>query len=96
MTEAEAIMAAGAAEAQTPTKPRLLITRMEMENFKSYYGVQSVGPFHKVCLAQRGGGGGSREREGEQSSDLPFPNLTFPCSSAFPALWVQTAVASPM
>ena len=27
---------------------RLMITRMEMENFKSYFGSQCVGPFHKV------------------------------------------------
>lgn len=27
---------------------RLFITEMIMENFKSYAGVQHVGPFHKV------------------------------------------------
>ena len=28
--------------------PRLMITEMVLENFKSYAGVQRVGPFHKV------------------------------------------------
>ena len=28
---------------------RLVISEMELENFKSYAGVQRVGPFHKVC-----------------------------------------------
>lgn len=39
----------GAAESE-PAAPtsRLVITKMRMENFKSYYGVQEVGPFHKV------------------------------------------------
>ena len=27
---------------------RLIISRMELENFKSYAGVQHIGPFHKV------------------------------------------------
>ena len=27
---------------------RLIITEMGLENFKSYAGVQRVGPFHKV------------------------------------------------
>lgn len=31
------------------TGPRLLITHIVNENFKSYAGVQSLGPFHKVC-----------------------------------------------
>ena len=26
---------------------RLIITHMELENFKSYAGVQEIGPFHK-------------------------------------------------
>jgi len=28
--------------------PRLIISTMTLENFKSYAGVQSIGPFHKV------------------------------------------------
>lgn len=31
--------------------PRLFISKMEMENFKSYAGKQIVGPFHKSFLA---------------------------------------------
>jgi hypothetical protein len=30
------------------TDRRLMITSIRMENFKSYFGVQEVGPFHKV------------------------------------------------
>src|SRR5690606_14625491 len=35
---------------QKPTGPvpRLMITHMELENFKSYAGKISIGPFHKV------------------------------------------------
>lgn len=32
------------------TGKRLIITQMEVENFKSYYGKQIIGPFHKVFL----------------------------------------------
>ena len=32
---------------------RMIITKLRMENFKSYYGVQDVGPFHKVRIEQR-------------------------------------------
>ena len=32
-------------------KPRLVIKRLELENFKSYAGVQHIGPFHKVRRA---------------------------------------------
>ena len=30
--------------------PRLIISEMVLENFKSYAGEQRVGPFHKVCV----------------------------------------------
>lgn len=29
-------------------RPRLVISRLELENFKSYAGLQHIGPFHKV------------------------------------------------
>lgn len=32
------------------TGPRLIITHIVNENFKSYAGVQTLGPFHKVRL----------------------------------------------
>lgn len=36
------------------TGPRLMITKIVNENFKSYAGTQVIGPFHKVnVLAQR-------------------------------------------
>jgi hypothetical protein len=38
-------------------KPRLVIKKMVLENFKSYAGAQHVGPFHKVRQIN-----GSRER----------------------------------
>eukprot|EP01083_Nonionella_stella_P231144 816470_1 len=28
-------------------KPRLILTQIELENFKSYYGRRIIGPFHK-------------------------------------------------
>ena len=31
----------------TISNKRLIITHMELENFKSYAGIQSIGPFHK-------------------------------------------------
>lgn len=31
-----------------PDAPRLIITKIEVENFKSYFGKQTLGPFHKV------------------------------------------------
>ena len=37
----------GAASAGAP-RTRLIITHMTLENFKSYAGVQQIGPFHKV------------------------------------------------
>lgn len=38
------------ANAQVPSTPksRLMITKMVLENFKSYAGIQNIGPFHKV------------------------------------------------
>lgn len=32
----------------TETSERLLITDITVENFKSYYGVRKIGPFHQV------------------------------------------------
>jgi hypothetical protein len=44
---------AAAAQQQTQNlpPPRLVISEMVLENFKSYAGEQRVGPFHKVCLS---------------------------------------------
>jgi structural maintenance of chromosome 4 len=39
-------------------KTRLMISRMELENFKSYAGVQVIGPFHK-CFSSVVGPNGS-------------------------------------
>lgn len=39
-------------------KPRLMISKMELENFKSYAGVQAIGPFHK-CFSSIVGPNGS-------------------------------------
>ena len=51
------------------TNERLIITHMTLEKFKSYAGVQQIGPFHKVMAPPwawvRGGGttpGGSGRR----------------------------------
>jgi structural maintenance of chromosome 4 len=48
-------------------KPRLIITEMILDNFKSYAGPQRVGPFHKVC----------RRRQASFFNQIPgliFPN----------------------
>ena len=34
-------------------EPRLVISQMVLENFKSYAGAQHVGPFHKVCTGRQ-------------------------------------------
>lgn len=39
-------------------KPRLMIKKMVLENFKSYLGVQEIGPFHK-CFSSIVGPNGS-------------------------------------
>ena len=33
---------------EATNKPRPIITKMVLENFKSYAGVKEIGPFHKV------------------------------------------------
>jgi len=40
--------AADGAENVAAPRTRLIITHMTLENFKSYAGVQQIGPFHKV------------------------------------------------
>ena len=36
------------APAQTEQEPRLMISKIVCDNFKSYAGVKELGPFHKV------------------------------------------------
>lgn len=56
---AAASAAAAAEEGPAPPAPaRLLITKMEMENFKSYGGLREIGPFHK-CFSSIVGPNGS-------------------------------------
>ena len=43
-----------------PPRARLIITSIEMENFKSYAGVRSVGPFHKSFSAIVGPNGSGK------------------------------------
>lgn len=43
---------------EPPAPARLLITKMEMENFKSYGGLREIGPFHK-CFSSIVGPNGS-------------------------------------
>ncbi len=38
----------GFSEGLKPNDKRLIITHLELENFKSYGGVRKIGPFHKV------------------------------------------------
>jgi structural maintenance of chromosome 4 len=51
---------------QKNAKPRLIITEMILDNFKSYAGPQRVGPFHKV------------RRRSSTSSFNRIPGLIFP------------------
>lgn len=37
-------------ELEPPQEPRLMISKIVCENFKSYAGVKELGPFHKVSL----------------------------------------------
>jgi hypothetical protein len=46
----ETVEAAPPATATAPPGMRLVITKMVLHNFKSYYGNVEVGPFHKVSL----------------------------------------------
>ena len=39
-----------AENAGNSTAKRLIITHMTLENFKSYAGIQEIGPFHKVWI----------------------------------------------
>ena len=39
--------AADATMGDAPPASRLMITKMVLENFKSYGGVREIGPFHK-------------------------------------------------
>lgn len=50
--------ATGGATSPPERTPRLLITKMEMENFKSYGGLREIGPFHK-CFSSIVGPNGS-------------------------------------
>ncbi|KAJ2170661.1 Structural maintenance of chromosomes protein 4, partial [Coemansia sp. RSA 551] len=43
-----------------PSKPRLVITQMVLENFKSYAGRQVIGPFHKSFSAIVGPNGSGK------------------------------------
>lgn len=47
----EMVTSPGAGEGRSSQVPRLVITRMELVNFKSYAGTKSIGPFHKVRQA---------------------------------------------
>jgi hypothetical protein len=41
---------ASAGGASAAPGARLMILKMEVENFKSYGGVKEIGPFHKSCV----------------------------------------------
>ena len=62
--------ASGSEDAGGP--PRLMITKIVCENFKSYAGTKVLGPFHKVScfLVKYSEGGGNRAVH--SSSSLPF------------------------
>ena len=69
------------AEPVMETPPRPIITKMVLENFKSYAGVKEIGPFHKVAASHL------------ESA----VNLIVRCVfSPFLLWWARTVVASPM
>jgi len=41
-------------------KPRLMIERLELENFKSYAGLKTIGPFHKYFTSVVGPNGSGK------------------------------------
>ncbi|KAG7349244.1 chromosome segregation protein SMC [Nitzschia inconspicua] len=47
-------------EEQQDVPPRLMITKMVLENFKSYAGVKEIGPFHKCFSAVVGPNGSGK------------------------------------
>eukprot|EP01062_Namystynia_karyoxenos_P036917 TRINITY_DN2688_c0_g1_i1.p1 TRINITY_DN2688_c0_g1~~TRINITY_DN2688_c0_g1_i1.p1 ORF type:complete len:1442 (+),score=678.76 TRINITY_DN2688_c0_g1_i1:119-4327(+) len=51
---------AGGSGAERPQIRRLVITKMELENFKSYAGVQQIGPYHKKFTAIVGPNGSGK------------------------------------
>jgi len=55
------VAAAAAAASQAGPRPRLVIEKMVLENFKSYAGVQEIGPFHR-CFTAIVGPNGSGKR----------------------------------
>jgi hypothetical protein len=54
MSEAEAVQSVASTvrrmedSSRDPNKPRLIIHKIVLENFKSYAGVKEIGPFHSV------------------------------------------------
>lgn len=50
----------GAASAAAARPKRLIISKMELENFKSYAGVQEIGPFEKCFSAVVGPNGSGK------------------------------------
>ena len=70
-------------------KQRFIIRKLVFENFKSYAGVQEVGPFHKVCTLRPArlptgavdlGGRLARERCRPAPAAVPTaPSLIFAC-----------------
>jgi structural maintenance of chromosome 4 len=42
------------------TKPRLMISKIVLENFKSYAGLKEIGPFHKNFTAVVGPNGSGK------------------------------------
>ena len=64
-------------------KKRLIIREMVLENFKSYAGIQHVGPFHKVSIC----------------SDIELSgscHKLFAACSPSPRWWGLMAAANPM
>ncbi|KAF4319283.1 hypothetical protein JM18_006055 [Phytophthora kernoviae] len=84
----------------TPAKKRLMITRMQLENFKSYAGKVEIGPFHKCFSAVVGPNGSGKSNVidallfvfGKRASKLRLKKVSelVHRSAAFPNLDMAT------
>ena len=73
---------------------RLVISEMVLENFKSYAGVQRVGPFHKVKGGQQAVPVWAGLQADLSQAEHMSSHTCNPCRAS-PLWWDPTAVASP-
>jgi structural maintenance of chromosome 4 len=80
-------------------QPRLMILKMEVENFKSYGGVKEIGPFHKSFSSVVGPNGSGKSNVidamlfvfGKKTSKLRLNKVRGAPSRHSAVLWAQVA-----